>query len=180
MIFSTISLPPHGKTDAFKPDPEAETGKKPTLSELFKRLPPPPEIKGSKPLPHLSELYSALPSTSPLPAPTPSDAFRYPEPDAAASQKAPPVVIDDDPMEVDEIPEPTMFRPVPYVFNTTDDFATRQTKRSWAGSYRAEDWVFQREELHADQVDRDRVLPVLMWDAGYPHFVRILFFALFF
>jgi len=62
-----------------------------------------------------------------------------------------------------------------YISNTTDDFATRQTKRSWAGSYHADDWVFAREELHADQVDRDRILPILLWDAGYPVFVSLIF-----
>jgi len=62
-----------------------------------------------------------------------------------------------------------------YIFNTTDDFATRQTKRSWASSYHADDWVFAWEELHADQVDWDQILPILLWDAGYPVFVSLIF-----
>lgn len=170
---------------------------RPSARELFNRLPQGHRPE-AKPL-GLSELYSALPRpSSPSPAST-APGHLQPKPDnSLAGQKAVIDLADDD--DHDPIPP---FEPMPpkgpisadthpadlkavhpsileenqhqYIFNTTDDFATRQTKRSWAGSYHANDWVFAREELHADQVDRDRVLPILLWDAGYPVFVSLIF-----
>jgi hypothetical protein len=61
--------------------------------------------------------------------------------------------------------------PMPYVFHTNDELATRQTIRSWHGTLRAEDWIPSREDLHADEVDRSRILPLRLLDDDYPIFV---------
>jgi hypothetical protein len=173
-----------------------------TSRQLFNRLPP-PDRPGSNPLAQLSDLYSALPPPlSPAPASTAPEPSLPAKPNNSSA--VPKVVIDltDDhyvpmlpfeakkpiapkgPISADTHPadvkaaHPSILAEDPhqYIFNTTDDLATRQTERSWAGSYRADDWVFGREELHADQVDRDRALPILLWDAGYPLFVSLVFF----
>jgi hypothetical protein len=58
-----------------------------------------------------------------------------------------------------------------FVFNTNDLLSTRQTIRSWKGSYLPEHFILSREELHADQVDQDRALPEEMNEASFPSFV---------
>jgi len=182
--------------------PDRPEAPRPSARELFNRLPQGHRLE-AKPL-GLSELYSALPRPSSPSSASTALGHLPPKPDnSLAGPKAVIDLTDDD--DHDPIPpfepiqpkgpisadtpladlkaiHPSIFEEDrhQYIFNTTDDFATRQTKRSWAGSYHADDWVFAREELHADQVDRDRVLPILLWDAGYPAFVSLIFFFVFF
>lgn len=178
-------------------------GPKSNLRELFNRLPH-PDLPTSKQLPHLSELYFALPPANSPPPVHPSSPKNDPETDNVLDTPKAPVVIDltsdddeippfernpklhekerisaDDNHPADlKAPSPSIFPEYPreYIFNTTDELATRQTKRSWAGSYCPHDWVFGREELHADQVDRDRALPNRLSDTGYPHYVGHIVF----
>ena len=70
--------------------------------------------------------------------------------------------------------------PMPYIFHTNDTLATRQTLRTWTGTHRAEDWVPSREDLHAEEVDRSRILPLQILERGYPHFVGFILTLLIF
>ena len=69
----------------------------------------------------------------------------------------------------------TDMRPPAFVFNTNLPINPRRTIRPWVGSLRPEDWVPSREELHADQVDFARSLPLEMSHAGYPAYVSLFY-----
>ena len=58
-----------------------------------------------------------------------------------------------------------------FVFHTDDFLATRQTTGSWRGSRNPDEWILSREDLHAEQVDRDRDLPEEMDNPWYPSYV---------
>ena len=65
-----------------------------------------------------------------------------------------------------------------FVFHTDDFLATRQTTGSWRGSRNPHEWILSQEDLHAEQVDRDRDLPEEMDNAWYPSYVsRFLFLS---
>jgi hypothetical protein len=58
-----------------------------------------------------------------------------------------------------------------FVYHTNNHLATRQTSRSWHGSHRPDNWIVSREELHADEVDCARELPVTLEEGDFPVFV---------
>jgi hypothetical protein len=82
--------------------------------------------------------------------------------------------LSDDSSDFDmEGPFPRRTTRTDYIYNSNDLIATRQTVRSWKGSYRPDEWVISREELHADEVDRARALAIDLEEADYPKFVRL-------
>ena len=58
-----------------------------------------------------------------------------------------------------------------YIFNTNNQISSREMMKSRTGGYDEDDWVLGMEELHADQVDRDRYLAIAK-DMDLPKFVR--------
>jgi hypothetical protein len=79
-------------------------------------------------------------------------------------------------MDTSPPPSPSL---LPFVFNTNDILATRQVIGSWRGSSKPLEWILSCEELHAEHVDLDRMLPEEMDDSFYPSFVSFspLFFG---
>lgn len=62
-----------------------------------------------------------------------------------------------------------------FVFNSNTGITSRKMKRTWSGAYDSDALVLGYEELHAEQVDRDRDLAQEM-DEDHPVFVRLLIF----
>lgn len=142
----------------------------------------------------LSTLPSFIPSVPRPIAKLPKRAQKFSQPihrkvdlDLTSDAEAPsPKAHPSDIVELDDLDENISHRPdrqsrsePQFVFNTNDLLATRQTRRSWQGSYQPGSWVLSREELHANQVDQDRALPAAM-DA-FPSYVSSYFnFTIFF
>jgi hypothetical protein len=59
----------------------------------------------------------------------------------------------------------------------TPDMQTRRTIRSWAGSYRPENWITSRQNFDTTQVDRDSTLPAAVSEDDYPVFVKCITFV---
>jgi hypothetical protein len=68
-------------------------------------------------------------------------------------------------------PAKSTFPSSDFIYNTNDLLKTRQTTRTWEGSYFPESWIPSREELHSEQVDEDRALPAELCDDTFPSFV---------
>ena len=144
--------------------------RRPSVRDLFNKLPPPPRATDPKP---------THPSAPTLPPPPQPGVVQLGDDDMAVDLIPAPIPVrqdlshlnDTDPPAENIRPSLSIPTSAQYIFNTTDRLSTRQTVRSWDGGYRPEDWVFQREDLHADQVDRDRILPVVLGDSGYPYYV---------
>lgn len=62
-----------------------------------------------------------------------------------------------------------------FIYNSNCRLSSRTMKRSWSGAYDSEEVVLGLEELHAEQVDRDRGL-VHEMDEDHPVFVSFIFF----
>lgn len=178
------------------PTPTPKTRKIHHANDLFQLLPPatlpphpvpptPPSVPQKEKIRHANDLFRFLPpaatpllkipSAIPIPLPAPSeetaDIAQQHDVETAAATTSSSFPSSSKSAIMDTMDEDTDEK---FVFNTNNILATRQETGSWRLREKDPEWILSREELHAEQVDLDRLLPAEMSRPFYPTYVSLL------